>query len=98
MRRRGRTLAGMDHDRLLSDTLDVIIEQGGDWDAVEHVLRGRYDDEDELSMALDTYAAAYLLVYRWAPDGPGFLRRWLEHRRRLVPPEPGPRWGWRATG
>jgi hypothetical protein len=86
MRRRRATLSPMDLQRLLADVLDVIDAQAGDWDAVEAVLRDRYDGE-ELAMALDTYAASFLWAYE-EPGGPAFLRGMRDRRRRLVPAHP----------
>ena len=91
MRGRRVTVARMEPD-LLVDVLDVIDAQGGDWEAVDAVLRDRYsDDIDVLAEALDTYAAVLLLVYE-EPGGPGFLRAMADHHRRPVPAAAGRRW------
>ena len=92
-----RTLDPMDLtqlDRILVRVLDVIDDQGGDWDShrgdpVPRVRGG--GAENALA-----YAVGYLIVYA-EPDGPAFLRGMRD--RRLVPDEPRRGWGrWRATG
>jgi hypothetical protein len=84
-------------DRILAGVCDIILEQGGDWDATEAVIRRQFTGE-ELSMALDTYAATLLWVYA-EPGGPALLRGMRDRLRRLVPAEPaGRRWQFRAVG
>jgi hypothetical protein len=97
MPRHRRTLDPMDLDRIRAGVCDIILEQGGDWDATEAVIRRQYSGE-ELSMALDTYAATLLWVYA-EPGGPALLRGMRDRLRRLVPVEPrGRRWPFRAVG
>ena len=99
MRRGRRTLAGMDPaqlDRIRVHVLDAIVEQGGDWGAVEAIIRHEYFG-DALEIAYG-YADAYLHAYT-EPGGPAFLRGMRDRRRRLIPAQPaGRRWGWKATG
>jgi hypothetical protein len=84
-------------DRILAGVCDIILEQGGDWDATEAVIRREFTGE-ELSMALDTYAATLLWVYA-EPGGPALLRGMRDRLRRLVPVDPAPRrWPFRAVG
>ena len=98
MRNHRATLDRMDLQRLLAFVCDVIDQQGGDWDAVEAVLRRELTDDDELRMALDTYAATLLWVYA-EPGGPALLRGMRDRRRRLVPADPAPRrWPWKVAG
>jgi hypothetical protein len=97
---RRRTLTPMELaqlDRILVRVLDVILQQGGDWDATEAVLRQEYDGE-ALDQAL-AYAIGYLIAYA-EPGGPAFLRAMRDRRRRLVPVQPAQRrgWRWKATG
>jgi hypothetical protein len=100
MPRHRATLDPMDPgqiDRILAGVCDNILEQGGDWDATEAVVRRQFTGE-ELSMALDTYAATLLWVYA-EPGGPALLRGMRDRLRRLVPVEPaGRRWPWRVAG
>jgi hypothetical protein len=100
MSNRRATLDPMDPgqiDRILAGVCDIILEQGGDWDATEAVVRRQFTGE-ELSMALDTYAATLLWVYA-EPGGPALLRGMRDRLRRLVPVEPTHRRGWlRSTG
>jgi hypothetical protein len=98
MRNHRRTLDRMDLQRILAFVCDVIDQQGGDWDATEAVLRRELTDDDELRMALDTYAATLLWVYA-EPGGPALLRGMRDRLRRLVPVEPaGRRWPWKVAG
>lgn len=71
--------------RLAREACEVIVEQGGDWAAVEAVLAERYGDDD-LDAAL-AMAVGLMFAYR-APGGPGFLRGM---RDALPEPEPVPR-------
>ena len=100
MPRSRRTLDPMDPDqlnRIRAFVCSVFDDQGGDWDATEAIIRLKYRGE-ELSMALDTYAATLLWVYR-EPGGPALLRGMRDRLRRLVPVEPaGRRWQFRAVG
>lgn len=97
MQNRPSTLDPMDLtqlDRILVRVLEVIDDQGGDWDATEAILYREFEGES-LENAL-AYALSYLIVYA-EPDGPAFLRGMRE--RRLVPVEPRRGWGrWRAAG
>src|SRR5262245_1677764 len=89
------TLPGLDLDRILGRVLDVILDQGGDWDATEAILVREFSGGD-LDQAL-TYATGYLIVYA-EPEGIAFLRGMRD--RRLIPAVP-PRRGWgrfRAAG
>jgi hypothetical protein len=99
MRRRPSTLDPMTHDpteRLLAFLCDVVLEQGGDWEGTEAVLRERFAGDD-LEIA---YGFATVLLIEYAePGGPAFLRGMRDRRRRLVPADPPRhRWGWKATG
>lgn len=99
MTRHSRTLDPMELDRdqldrILVRVLEVIDDQGGDWDATEAILYREFEGES-LENAL-AYALSYLIVYA-EPDGPAFLRGMRE--RRPVPVVPQRGWGlWRSTG
>jgi hypothetical protein len=100
MRKRPSTLSLMGRheptERLLGFLCDVVLEQGGDWDATEAVLRDQFTGTD-LEIA---YGFATVLLIAYAePGGPAFLRGMRDRRRRLVPADPARhRWGWKATG
>lgn len=69
-------------ERLLRETCTLVLDQGGDAEAVEAILEDRYsgdDLEDALMMAL-------VPLYAWeAPGGPAFVRGM---RDDLPEPEP----------
>jgi hypothetical protein len=100
MPQRPSTLSPMAHDpteRLLGFLCDVVLEQGGDWEGTEQVLRDQFTGTD-LEIA---YGFATVLLIEYAePGGPAFLRGMRDRRRRLVPAAPsGSRWRpFRATG
>jgi hypothetical protein len=107
MGNRRRTLVPMDEDleRLLADVADVVLEQGGDWDATFAVLRQRLrgsdlviPDGDDL-MKGQVLAIMLLNEYEEPGLGAKVVRARRDRRRRLVPAAPMRRgWGWRATG
>jgi hypothetical protein len=83
-------------ERMLGFLCDVVLEQGGDWTAVEVILR-RELDGDDLQLALG-YSIVLLIQYT-EPGGIEFLRGMRDRRRRLVPVDPAPRrWPFRAVG
>jgi hypothetical protein len=107
MRRHPRTLVPMDEDleRLLADVADVVLEQGGDWDATFAALRRRLEGTDLLVEDNDLAKGQLLAImllneYEEPGMGPKAVRARRDRRRRLVPITPGQRrgWGWRATG
>lgn len=68
--------------RLAREMCDIILDQGGDWQAVPAVLEERYDG-DTLEYAVEI-ATGLMFAYR-APGGPAFLRGM---RDALPEPEP----------
>jgi hypothetical protein len=107
MLRGRRTLGGMDEDleRLLAYVADVVLEQGGDWDATFAMLRQSLHgselvipDGDDL-MKAQILAVGLLNEYEEPGLGPQVVRDRRDRRRRLVPVQPTQRrWRWRATG
>lgn len=109
MPQRRRTLPGMDEEleRLLAEVADIVIDQGGDEDAVYAILRQRYPGDGLLVPDGDTLSRAQILAvmllneYAERDMGPRAVQGRLERRRELLVPQPAQRrgWGrWRAAG
>lgn len=104
-----RTLPSMDEDleRLLAEVADIVIDQGGDGDAVYAILRQRFPgaglvlpDGDQLARA-QVLAVMLLNEYVERDMGPRAVQGRLERRRELLTPQSAQRrgWGrWRAAG
>jgi hypothetical protein len=100
---RRRTLVPMDEDleRLLAHVAEVVLEQGGDWDATFAVLRQELPGTD-LIVPENDLAKAQLLAIMLLNEytdlgrkGPEIVRERLDRHRRLAPVQPVQRRGWR---
>jgi hypothetical protein len=83
---RRRTLASMNRDRLIARICDIVLEQGGDWDATGRVLGNEFTGDD-LEQA-EQLALWVLANYEEPGLGPDVVRMMRDRRRRLVPVQP----------
>lgn len=105
---RRRTLVPMDEalERLLAEVADVVLDQGGDWDATFAVLRQRYPGEDLIVpdgpsgdlIRAQVLAIMLLNEYEEPGLGPKVIQTRRDRRRRLVEATKFRNWRLRSTG
>jgi pyrimidine operon attenuation protein/uracil phosphoribosyltransferase len=99
------TLPLMDPDleRLMAYVADVVLEQGGDWEATFAILRRELSgteaiiEDDDLAKGM-VLAVGALVAYTEPRHGIALLTGLRDRGRRLVPVAPVRRGWWRSTG